>query len=322
MERYFDENEVVKAPAMVRDLMREMAGIVRDGDFGLVKTMISDAIGKGHYRRDRYGINPVIHSLETSLALCRMVSPDRNMVLAVMLYNLTGTDFISDDEMLRLWGDDVMALLSGLRKVARLYSKQAAVESDNFRKLLLTFAKDIRVIIIMIVDRLVLMRAINHHPDEKFVHDVAYEANYLYAPLAHRLGLYKIKGELEDMSLKYTDREKYSEIARKLNQTKVAREAYIAEFIAPIRERLEREGLSFELKGRTKSIYSIWNKMRKQKNDVEDIYDLFAIRIILDVPPRAREARLLAGVLDCHRHVRPQSRPPQRLALVSEKQRL
>lgn len=285
MERYFDENEVVKAPAMVRDLMREMAGIVRDGDFGLVKTMISDAIGKGHYRRDRYGINPVIHSLETSLALCRMVSPDRNMVLAVMLYNLTGTDFISDDEMLRLWGDDVMALLSGLRKVARLYSKQAAVESDNFRKLLLTFAKDIRVIIIMIVDRLVLMRAINHHPDEKFVHDVAYEANYLYAPLAHRLGLYKIKGELEDMSLKYTDREKYSEIARKLNQTKVAREAYIAEFIAPIRERLEREGLSFELKGRTKSIYSIWNKMRKQKNDVEDIYDLFAIRIILDVPP-------------------------------------
>ena len=202
-----------------------------------------------------------------------------------MLYNLTGTDFISDDELLRLWGDDVMTLLGGLRKVARLYSKQAAMESDNFRKLLLTFAKDIRVIIIMIVDRLVLMRAINHHPDEKFVHDVAYEANYLYAPLAHRLGLYKIKGELEDMSLKYTDREKYSEIARKLNQTKVAREAYIAEFIAPIRERLEREGLAFELKGRTKSIYSIWNKMRKQKNDVEDIYDLFAIRIILDVPP-------------------------------------
>lgn len=285
MERYFDENEVVKAPALVRDLMREVAGIIRDGDFGLVKTMISDAIGKGHYRRDRYGINPVIHSLETSLALCRMVSPDRNMVLAVMLYNLTGTDFISDDELLRLWGDDVMTLLGGLRKVARLYSKQAAMESDNFRKLLLTFAKDIRVIIIMIVDRLVLMRAINHHPDEKFVHDVAYEANYLYAPLAHRLGLYKIKGELEDMSLKYTDREKYSEIARKLNQTKVAREAYIAEFIAPIRERLEREGLAFELKGRTKSIYSIWNKMRKQKNDVEDIYDLFAIRIILDVPP-------------------------------------
>ncbi len=285
MERYFDENEVVKAPALVRDLMREVAGIIRDGDFGLVKTMISDAIGKGHYRRDRYGINPVIHSLETSLALCRMVSPDRNMVLAVMLYNLTGTDFISDDELLRLWGEDVMTLLGGLRKVARLYSKQAAMESDNFRKLLLTFAKDIRVIIIMIVDRLVLMRAINHHPDEKFVHDVAYEANYLYAPLAHRLGLYKIKGELEDMSLKYTDREKYSEIARKLNQTKVAREAYIAEFIAPIRERLEREGLAFELKGRTKSIYSIWNKMRKQKNDVEDIYDLFAIRIILDVPP-------------------------------------
>ena len=285
MERYFDENEAVKAPVLVRELVREVAGIIHDGDFGLVKTMISEAIGKGHCRRDRYGINPVIHSLETSLALCRMVSPDRNMVIAVMLYNIAGTDFVSDDELLRVWGDDVMTLLEGLRKVARLYSRQAAVESDNFRKLLLTFAKDIRVIIIMIVDRLVLMRAINHHTNEKFVHDVAYEANYLYAPLAHRLGLYKIKSELEDMSLKYTDREKYSEIARKLNQTKVAREAYIAEFIAPIRERLEREGLSFELKGRTKSIYSIWNKMRKQKNDIDDIFDLFAIRIILDVPP-------------------------------------
>jgi len=285
MERYFDENEAGKVVMLIRDLMREVDDIRHDGDFALVKSLIADAIEKGYYRRDRYGINPVIHNLETSLALCRMVSPDRNMVVAVMLYNIAATDFISDDELFRIWGEDVMTLLGGLRKVAKLYSKQAAVESDNFRKLLLTFAKDIRVIIIMIVDRLVLMRAINHHPNEKFVHDVAYEANYLYAPLAHRLGLYKIKGELEDMSLKYTDREKYSEIAQKLNQTKAAREAYIAEFIAPIRERLEREGLKFELKGRTKSIYSIWNKMRKQKNDVDDIFDLFAIRIILDVPP-------------------------------------
>lgn len=285
MERYFDENEAGKVVALARELMREMGAFRHEGDFARVKSLIADAIGKGHYRRDRYGINPVIHNLETSLALCHMVSPDRNMVVAIMLYNIAGTDFISDEELLNTWGDDVMTLLGGLRKVAKLYSKQAAVESDNFRKLLLTFAKDIRVIIIMIVDRLVLMRAINHHPNEKFVHDVAYEANYLYAPLAHRLGLYKIKGELEDMSLKYTDREKYTEIAQKLNQTKAAREAYIAEFIAPIRERLEREGLHFELKGRTKSIYSIWNKMRKQKNDVEDIFDLFAIRIILDVPP-------------------------------------
>ena len=134
----------------------------------------------------------------------------------------------------------------------------------------------------MIIDRLALMRAINHHPNEKYVHDVAYESNYLYAPLAHRLGLYAIKSELEDMSLKYTNREIYTEIAHKLNETKVKREAYIADFIKPVKEKLESEGLKFEIKGRTKSIYSIWNKMRKQNNDLDGIYDLFAIRIILD----------------------------------------
>ncbi len=120
---------------------------------------------------------------------------------------------------------------------------------------------------------------------------MAYEANYLYAPLAHRLGLYAIKSELEDMSLKYTDREMYTSIAHKLNQRKAEREEYIAEFIRPIRERLDKEGFKYELKGRTKSIYSIWNKMRKQKNDVDDIFDLFAIRIILDAEPADEKAQ-------------------------------
>ncbi|WP_302062444.1 bifunctional (p)ppGpp synthetase/guanosine-3',5'-bis(diphosphate) 3'-pyrophosphohydrolase, partial [uncultured Muribaculum sp.] len=137
-------------------------------------------------------------------------------------------------------------------------------------------------IIIMIVDRLALMRTINHHPNEKMVHDVAYESNYLYAPLAHRLGLYAIKSELEDLSLKYTNRKTYTDIAHKLNETKVKRDQYIAEFIKPIREKLDATGLKYEIKGRTKSIYSIWNKLKKQKNDIDHIYDLFAIRIIID----------------------------------------
>ena len=176
-------------------------------------------------------------------------------------------------------------MVNGLLKVSTLYSRNTSVESDNFRKLLLTFAEDIRVIIIMIVDRLALMRAINHHPNEKSVRDVAYEANYLYAPLAHRLGLYAIKSELEDMSLKYSNRDMYSRIARELNETKHTRDAYIAQFIAPLKAKLEAEGLKFEIKGRTKSIYSIWNKMKKQHNTLADIYDLFAIRIVLDVEP-------------------------------------
>lgn len=289
--KYFNDTERAQLPALCRQLLSYMSPLIRPSDFQTIKRLITEAVKAGYYSRDRYGINPLMHNIETALLLCEKISPDRNMVIAILLYNLANNDCIPSDELSKLWGDDVIKLLNGLRKVANLYSKQAAVESDNFRKLLLTFANDIRVIIIMITDRLALMRRINHHDNDKFVHDVAYEANYLYAPLAHRLGLYAVKSELEDLSLKYTDREKYTEIAHKLNQKKDEREKYIAEFIKPIRERLDKEGFKYELKGRTKSIYSIWNKMRKQKNDVEDIFDLFAIRIILDADPALEKAQ-------------------------------
>lgn len=142
----------------------------------------------------------------------------------------------------------------------------------------------------MIVDRLALMRHINHHPNEKMVHDVAYEANYLYAPLAHRLGLYAIKSELEDLSLKYTNRDTYTDIAHKLNETKTKRDAYINGFIEPLRNKLDTTGIKYEIKGRTKSIYSIWNKIKKQNNDIDHIYDLFAIRIIIDSEPEKEKS--------------------------------
>lgn len=268
--------------ALSRQLLAHTREIQERDDFKRIRHIISDGIKQNHYRRDRYGINPTIHNLNTAMLLCDKISPDRNMIIAILLFNLCKTEFIPTEELVKEWGDDIAKLIRGLLKVSTLYSKQAAVESDNFRKLLLTFAEDIRVIIIMIVDRLALMRTINHHPNEKMVHDVAYESNYLYAPLAHRLGLYAIKSELEDLSLKYTNRKTYTDIAHKLNETKVKRDQYIAEFIKPIREKLDATGLKYEIKGRTKSIYSIWNKLKKQKNDIDHIYDLFAIRIIID----------------------------------------
>lgn len=287
---YFNEKERTELIALCRAILTSMRGISNPDDMRRIKEYIKEAVERGYCQRDRYGINPVFHNIQTAALLCEKVSPDRNMVIAILLFNLVKAQFVTSEVLIKEWGEDVAKLIAGLSNVAMLYSKQAAVESDNFRKLLLTFAKDIRVIIIMIVDRLALMRAINHHPNDKFIHDVSYEANYLYAPLAHRLGLYAIKSELEDMSLKYTDRKRYTEIAHKLNQKKVEREEYIEAFIKPIRERLEQEGLDFELKGRTKSIYSIWNKMRKQKNDVEDIFDLFAIRVILNAPLEKEKA--------------------------------
>lgn len=283
-DRFFNVTERVDLIANYRLLLRLTSHIVINGDIKKVRGIITEAVKNGHSRRDRYGINVVVHTLKTATALCDRISPDRNMVIAILLCNLYRSSFLQLDNIEADWGDDVAKLIKGLLKVSTLYSRQAAVESDNFRKLLLTFAEDIRVIIIMIVDRLILMQSINHHPNEKYVHDVAYEANYLYAPLAHRLGLYSIKSQLEDMSLKYTNRETYSQIATKLNETKSKRDAYIADFIKPIKDKLQSEGLKFEIKGRTKSIYSIWNKMKKQNNDIDKIYDLFAVRVILDSP--------------------------------------
>lgn len=280
---YFHDDEKETLLRLTRTLMSEACSVIAPGDFKAVKAAIAGGVEAGAYGRDRFGFNRVNMRLNTAIALCRSLGADRNMILAIMLAD-TGNVAAG------CWGTDVERLVSGISKVASLYSRSASVESDNFRKLLLTFAEDIRVIIIMIVDRLALMRAINHHPSERLVRDVAYEANYLYAPLAHRLGLYAIKSELEDMSLKYTNRETYTRIARELNETKARRDAYIDTFIEPIRRKLEAEGLKFEIKGRTKSIYSIWNKMKKQHNGVEDIFDLFAIRIVLDVEPEREKS--------------------------------
>lgn len=282
--QYFNSDEQKRIPDLCRQLLRHTRGITRQDDVKRVRGIISEGIRQNHYRRNRYGINPTVHNLETAILLCEKISPDRDMIIAILLFALCKSEFISQDKVTAEWGDDIARLIRGLLKISDLYKKQPAVESDNFRNLLLTFAEDIRVIIIMLVDRLSLMRVINHHPDDKFVRDVAYESNYLYAPLAHRLGLYAIKSELEDLSLKYTNRETYTRIAHKLNETKVSRDAYIADFIKPVKEKLEASGLKFDIKGRTKSIYSIWNKIQKQHNDIEHIYDLFAIRVILDSP--------------------------------------
>ena len=277
-------SEFVRALGLRRQLESSAGTLLGAGD----REAIAEILRRSPLERDRFGFHPAVSAMATAVAICAHTDPAPNMVLAVLLAPAVYASLCSIEEIERLWGEDVAVLVSGLSKVAGLYSHSAVVESDNFRKLLLTFAQDIRVIIIMIVDRLALMRAINHHPAEKLVKDIAFEANYLYAPLAHRLGLYAVKSELEDMSLKYGNREVYSRIARELKQTKARRESYIADFIAPVKEKLAAEGLKFEIKGRTKSIYSIWNKLKKQNNTLEEIYDLFAIRVVIDCEP-ARE---------------------------------
>ena len=290
-DNFFTSDERTRLIPLTAQLLRQLDGALQPGDFSRVKNLISRGVSEGKCHRDRFGFNQVMRSVTTASVLCSAISPDRNMVIALLIYNFCRAGLMTVDDVKKEWGDDIAKLVGGLLKVSTLYSRHSSAWTENFRNLLLTFAEDIRVIITMIVDRLTLMRAINHHPNQQAVCDIACEVSYLYAPLAHRLGLYKIKSELEDMSLKYTNREIYTQIAHKLNETKATRDAYIAAFIKPIKERLEAEGLKFEIKGRTKSIYSIWNKMKKQKNDVEQIYDLFAIRIILDVDQEHEKSR-------------------------------
>lgn len=188
---------------------------------------------------------------------------------------------ISIEEVREKYGESVARILHGLKRISELYSKNPVVESENFRNLLLSFAEDMRVILIMIADRVAMMRQIDGKPSS--IKEVE-EAAYLYAPLAHKLGLYKLKSELEDLSLKYLEHDAYYHIKEKLNATKKARDLYIENFITPVSEKLSQAGLKFHIKGRTKSIHSIWQKMKKQKCAFEGIYDLFAIRIIIDAP--------------------------------------
>jgi GTP pyrophosphokinase len=187
-------------------------------------------------------------------------------------------------------GADTAGIIRGLIKTHELYEKNAAIDNEHFRTLLLSFAEDVRVVLIMIAERLYLMRIAKFIENDEYRLQIAAEASYLYAPLSHKLGLYKIKSELEDLSLKFRDRETYDFIKSKLNETKRSRDKYIAEFIAPVETRLKTLGVNFDIKGRTKSIYSINNKLLKQKIEFERIYDLFAIRIILDTPLEKEKA--------------------------------
>lgn len=284
METYYTDKERKFVISAFRELRIALADDLSYPEIRRIEDIIKGGIAAGKAHRDKYGINPSVRHLNTALLLSRYVGADRNMIIATLLYQICSDDYFSLEDVKAEFGDDVRSIIHGLKNVADLYKKQTTQRDENFSKLMMAFAENIRAIIIMIVDRLALMKAINHHPNQKFVFDIASESLYLYAPLAHRLGLYKIKSELEDMSLKYTNRDLYTQIAHKLNESKQERDKYIAEFIAPIKKKLEDDGFKFEIKGRTKSIYSIWNKMRKQNAELKDIYDLFAIRIIIDTP--------------------------------------
>ena len=231
---------------------------------------------------------------QTAAILTEEIGLGDDAVEACLLVPDVDEGKISHDEVKARYGESVARIIDGLGRIRQLYEKNPVVESENFRNLLLSFAEDMRVVLIMIADRVNLMRQMkafleesddeNRKEREAFVNEVSQEAAYLYAPLAHKLGLYNLKRELEDLSLKYMEHDAYYMIREKLNQTKASRDAYIEAFIRPVEEKVKAAGIKCHIKGRTKSIHSIWEKMKKQKCGFEGIYDLFAIRIIIDCP--------------------------------------
>ncbi|MBR4482436.1 MAG: bifunctional (p)ppGpp synthetase/guanosine-3',5'-bis(diphosphate) 3'-pyrophosphohydrolase [Paludibacteraceae bacterium] len=228
-----------------------------------------------------------------SLEICRIAQDEigvgKTTLTAIMLYPLLHSGVTDMDTILRTAGEDTAMLLRGIHKVQEIYDKAWQIDTDNFKHLLLSLAKDVRVIFIKLASRLYYIRNIETLPLE-LRPSVLKDTACIYAPLAHKMGLYGIKTEMEDLCLKYTNPTVYYDIAKKLSETKSEREAYIVRFIKPIKERMEAEGLKFHIKGRTKSIHSIYNKIKNKHVTFENIFDLFAIRVILDSAPDAEQA--------------------------------
>lgn len=276
-----EQRELVAVAAHLKEMMGNT--LKTDDEENLRKQLESEIHGE-MIGRDVFGLNPILLSFQTAELEVEEIGMKRDCVLAILLYNSVIGGRLTLQNAGSMFGEGVERIIHGLVRIHELYTKNPVIESENYRNLLLSFAEDMRVILIMIADRVNLMRKIRDTENVEARQRVAEEASYLYAPLAHKLGLYKLKSELEDLSLKYLEHDAYYMIKEKLNATKKSRDAYIARFIGPIEEKLAAMGIKCHVKGRTKSIHSIWQKMKKQQCGFEGIYDLFAIRIIIDSP--------------------------------------
>ncbi|MBR1787754.1 MAG: bifunctional (p)ppGpp synthetase/guanosine-3',5'-bis(diphosphate) 3'-pyrophosphohydrolase [Bacteroidaceae bacterium] len=287
---FFTAEERTAYEALREELTQAIGNTLSEEDIRKTHDYLQRAIENGQLQRNVFGLNPILVDMQTALIASQEIGTSRSIVLGVLLSSAALAGACDIKEVGTDFGDEVGTILHGMTRIKELYQKSATVETENFRSLLVTFAEDMRVILIMIAQSVCIMRQIKETEQVEAQQKTATEAAYLYAPLAHKLGLYKLKSELEDLSLKYLEHDAYYHIKEKLNETKKSRDAYIERFIGPIDEKLKAAGLKYHMKGRTKSIHSIWQKMKKQRVDVDGVFDLFAIRIILDSKPERERA--------------------------------
>ncbi len=264
-----------------RKLLRHAKPVLKDGDAAIIKRAFYISMEAHKNMRRKSGEPYIFHPLEVAQICIEEIGLGTTSIVSALLHDVVEDTDMTLADIERVFGRKVARIIDGLTKISGVFDQGSSQQAENFRKMLLTLSDDVRVILIKLADRLHNMRTLGSMPRDKQL-KIANETIYIYAPLAHRLGLYAVKSELEDLYLKYTDRETYNHIANKINATRDARNKFIRNFVKPIKDELAENNIHFEIKGRPKSIHSILHKMRKQNVTFEEVYDLFAIRIIVD----------------------------------------
>lgn len=281
-----EKKEIVRR---YRRLLRKAKPFLKEGDTKIIKKAFSTSLEAHKEMRRKSGEPYIYHPLSVAQICVEEIGLGTTSIVAALLHDVVEDTEVELDDIKRDFGTKVASIIDGLTKISGVFEHGSSQQAENFRKMLFTLSDDVRVILIKLADRLHNMRTLGSMPKTKQL-KISSETIFLYAPLAHRLGLYSIKSELEDLYLRYAEGDTYREIANKIDATKDLRSKFIKSFMRPIQGELNRHGFSYIIKGRPKSIHSIWDKMKNQNVPFEEIYDLFAIRIILDTPAEQEKA--------------------------------
>jgi len=264
-----------------RQLLRKAKPFLKDDDSKKIRKAFNVSMEAHEGMRRKSGEPYIFHPLAVAKICVEEIGLGTTSIISALLHDVVEDTEWTIKDIERNFGKKIARIIDGLTKISGVFEHGSSQQAENFRKMLLTLSEDVRVILVKLADRLHNMRTLGSMPENK-QYKIASETIFLYAPLAHRLGLYAIKSELEDLYLRYTEKDTYNEIVRKIAATKEARSKFIKSFMRPIQRSLNAQSFKYTIKGRPKSIYSIWNKMKKQNIPFEEVYDLFAIRIIID----------------------------------------
>ncbi len=283
------EQEKKEILSSYRGLLRVAKHVKTPQDKKIVRKAFDVALEAHKDMRRKSGEPYIYHPIAVARIVAEEIGLGTTAIVSALLHDTVEDTELTLDDVEHLFGDKVRSIIDGLTKIADVFDTTISIQAENFKKMLLTLSDDVRVILIKLADRLHNMRTLESMRRDKQL-KIASETSFMYAPLAHRLGLYSIKTELEDLALKYTEPEEYNEITTKLKKGQAVRTRFINRFTLPIRRELDKEGFNYVVKSRPKSIHSIWNKIHQKNIPFEEIYDLFAVRIIIDTPPEREKA--------------------------------